>query len=445
MKQPSVSKTGHCRIKSNNESQKSIHRSKDNFIEKSPSPILSVIPDDDSYVKKTLDNDERNHLLTAIVKNKVNIDCNFQKAMYWLDESKKPNDTKKGVKVLGKGSYGIVFAGCPDIRCDDKVAIKVVSVSKEYLSDKKHPVYVESAFLSESTRLYKDGITPNVTLLFFDFSCELSQRFFDLDSDNKKLLSWKSELEGNFTSDRIYNRLGVFVTELATTDLYQRLKLEPHLTEVEWKVVLFQAMHILVCFQYHLPGFRHNDYKPDNILLDVYEKNEGGVFVFKMFDKEYYVPDIGLRLKIWDFDFAGSHDIPNGRHDKEFFKKFGCNRDYNPVYDLHIFLNIILHHLPNSIHPNILPFFESIITPDIRGNDSKYTDFGRLTRYKETNDIDDTTYIPDSINTPASYLLFDDIFSEFRSEPTRDYRIVDYIDTKIEPFETIKHRKDMFK
>ena len=48
MKQPSVSKTGRCRIKS-----------RIDIIENSPSPILSLTPNDDSYVKKTLDNDER--------------------------------------------------------------------------------------------------------------------------------------------------------------------------------------------------------------------------------------------------------------------------------------------------------------------------------------------------------------------------------------------------
>ena len=55
--------------------------------------------------------------------------------------------------------------------------------------------------------------------------------------------------------------------------------------------------------QYHNPGFRHNDLKPNNVLVNTYDKKPNHYFEYIMFGKKYYVPDIGVTLKFWDFDF----------------------------------------------------------------------------------------------------------------------------------------------
>ena len=438
IKQPSMSRTGKCRFKS----------LIPNFPQ-SVSPVLSKID---------LNKKERRRLLRSIAEGKI--DCDFQEALYWLDDKQ---NIKEGAKVLGKGSYGIVFSGCPDNQCKNKVAVKAITISESILYDVHHPVSIEISFLEELRELYKKDITPHMTLLFFHFFCSLMPNFIDdvhsddsdddsddsdddSDNDDDKLISWKEEAQELYLDGLINDEIAILVTELANTDVYKLLMDDKNpLTKLQWEVLLFQVMHIIATLQYHLPGFRHNDFKINNILANTYKPKDGDYIVYKMFGKEFYVPDIGIQLMAWDFDFAGSHKHRNARHTDNFYKNFGCNEDANPVYDIHLFLNSILIYAPNSIHKDILPFFETALVDDISGNNSLYTIHGRLTKYKSTRDPDNTTYIPPSLKTPSEYLLFDSIFNKFRNKPRKSINVISKYDTKIKKYSKIKNRKDMFK
>ena len=44
---------------------------------------------------------------------------------------------------------------------------------------------------------------------------------------------------------------------------------------------------MLTVSQFYYPGFRHNDLKPDNILVDVYPKEENTYYCYNIFNKKY--------------------------------------------------------------------------------------------------------------------------------------------------------------
>ena len=93
-------------------------------------------------------------------------------------------------------------------------------------------------------------------------------------------------------------------------------------------ICLFTFCYTLASIQYHIPGFRHNDIKPNNLLISVNNNydNEKGKFVrYKIFGKEFYIPVIRFTLKFHDFDFCNSDEFKNEKihtFDKNgFYKK----------------------------------------------------------------------------------------------------------------------------
>ena len=134
---------------------------------------LSLSVDSSSSIELTPN--ERRDFMKEILKDKTNITCNFRKALYWLENERIPKKTKKGAKFLGSGSMGVIFAGCPDSECNKKIIVKVIKMPTEFEDDDSHPAHVEVNFLKEFRTLFERNITPHVTILFFDFQCNLKK------------------------------------------------------------------------------------------------------------------------------------------------------------------------------------------------------------------------------------------------------------------------------
>ena len=417
--------------------------------------------------KIVLPKDDRIKILEFIKGKPNSINCAYETALFWLDDG----NVEEGAKYLGSGSSGVVFKGCPTEKCDNKVAVKMVTwdtelyanlhmtkkrlnISKPQYSRKLyHPVDVERIFLEKFNNLYFNNISPHVTLFYNSIECKnliTNKNLFIINkNDPGELKVFKQEILEKHENHGILNKATLFITELATTDLRKFIELGLNLDFC--KSILFQTMYMITVIQYHYPGFRHNDFKIDNILVDIYEPEPDTYFTYKIFGKDYYIRDLGFRLKMWDFDFAASNEVKNIIHYDDFYKEFGNNKDINPVYDIHIFMNNLLSYFRKFIPLPIITFLEKYLPRDIRGNDNIYTMYGRLTNYHQTKDINKTTYIPPYLKSPAEFILSDsdgpspdNLFINFLESPPDDFTNIQTYDSKIPDNELVRQRKDMF-
>ena len=78
------------------------------------------------------------------------------------------------------------------------------------------------------------------------------------------------QLENNFSTD-CYKEVMVIFNEKADMDfknyVESRFNQNNQLTDIEHLICLFQFCYTIACAQYHIPGFRHNDIKPNNLLI----------------------------------------------------------------------------------------------------------------------------------------------------------------------------------
>ena len=113
------------------------------------------------------------------------------------------------------------------------------------------------------------------------------------------------------------------------------------MTTKEWRILFFQIISVLAVIQKKYPTFRHNDLKANNILLQkISTNNTFNKFKYKINGKEYVIPNIGLQIKIWDFDFACIPGIvDNKKVSAEWTNKINVNCKKNQYYDIHFFFN----------------------------------------------------------------------------------------------------------
>ena len=102
-------------------------------------------------------------------------------------------------------------------------------------------------------------------------------------------------------------------------------------------MIFFQILSVLAVIQNKYPGFRHNDMKANNILVQLIpvskKKNK---FMYKINKQNYIVPNIGFQLKLWDFDFACIPDlIDNSKVSAEWTTAININPEQNRYYDIH--------------------------------------------------------------------------------------------------------------
>jgi serine/threonine protein kinase len=181
------------------------------------------------------------------------------------------------------------------------------------------------------------------------------------------------------------------------------------MTLKEWRVILFQILSALSVIQTKYPGFRHNDLKANNILLqNISSRNKNNKFKYKINNNTYIIPNIGLQIKIWDFDFACIADIvENKKVNAEWTNKININSNKNRYYDIHYFFNTLSRkgffpELFESeyVHKQVKDFIRRIV-PEKYAKGDNVAERGRLL-------VDDEYLIPDDI------IKNDLFFSKFR-------------------------------
>ena len=196
-------------------------------------------------------------------------------------------------------------------------------------------------------------------------------------------LSWYDSMKD------IFPYISIYFMEIGTIDLHKFLKMRCETKSIqlnEMLEILFQVAYTLSVIQYHIPHFRHNDLKSNNLIVKINRDDMKRDFnhytsytQYSHGDKTFYIPNRGYTIKIIDFDFSYSKKYQNQKilnWEDTNFRTLGYGPFVNPVFDLHFFLNSLyqeLFILISSVFSNFISctFFKfssvpiSICTPSL--------------------------------------------------------------------------------
>ena len=365
------------------------------------------------------------------------------------------------IKKIGEGVNNYVVSGCIDNKvgkdkCRNKVAFRLMGVSTNYPNDDNHPVNYEILLYEKTNKLVDKYITPHIMYLYRSMVC----KYDDILANYEQSISQR--MSDQINKDTIGEEINVLMLEFAdlgTINSFIKNKLK---NTLQFKILFFQVLSMLVTTQYHIPNFIHGDIHNNNIVikkdlyghnLDYFSNGPKKYLRYRLFEKDYYIPWTGFCAKVFDFDLSRCEELNNYKMNENYVKINGITEKYNPVFDYHLFLNSLMHDKSREENPNIpnevFDFYNEQIPTQYRGFKSDYLGFARLTNYTQTNNIDETNLVPKEIQTPSDVLLNHPFFDILRNKPkgklNKDYIIIKDYNSRIPSEEKIKDRKDMFK
>jgi hypothetical protein len=295
-------------------------------------------------------------------------------------------------------------------------AIKIVAYPKKshykHPNDIERPENAELLMLKLLSQLVVNRKTPHIILPIGTFNTDLSEviaitRDKIIDSER-----YKQFIE-RYEKSEFYPQASVLLSEWAEYgDLldyirsnYQTMKL------LDWQVIFFQFLQGLATIQQEHPAFRHNDAKANNLLCRSIPVNDKQRYhTYKGVGRySYLVPNIGVQLGLWDFDFAC---IP-GEVNNTKVTSGGTDRiNVKPVrhqyYDVHFFFNTLgcTPFFPKlftsrSVPDDVKEFVDRVVPQRYRGDKRYVTDGGRIKTDEE-------------VWTPLKLLETDPFFKDFR-------------------------------
>lgn len=353
---------------------------------------------------------------------------------------------------LGQGTYGLTFRGCYNTVCSLKQGIKLSSVTTRYPDDKHHPTNLEIAIGKEMSSYVQKGYTPNINMILESTRCDLKQLKKIKGVKGSEWLAENSELLKN---GEIYPHINIYFMEIGTMDLKKFIKDRCEQKTIQFTEILeilFQIFHTLSVLQYLIPEYRHNDLKPNNLIVRVNGDNMQRDFNnyslvnrYQNGSKSFFIPHRGYTVKIIDFDFSNSRKYKNRKlrnYKNSNFRYLGYSPLENPVFDVHFILNFFYgsKQIMESI-PEFKEFIKKVLPKDCIGTQNKYVEQNKLTAYyvnKKTN------YIPPNLLTPTELIHFTKYFESFQEQPQGTSIKHEYAS----PFKTVsakmRKRTDMF-
>lgn len=293
-----------------------------------------------------------------------------------------------------------------------KLALKIVPIETKYEKN-EHPCNIENLVLKELTdNILSKNISPHIT--YYVSTQKVSNKCRALKQLNLKRL----EVEG-----KIRTHSNMLISEYVEGgsldkwifDIYEK---DETISDYQWKSIAFQLIYTIAIMQ-HYYRMMHNDFHYGNILIDN-SIEASGYFVYTINDKNYYIKNMGIIPKVWDFEFCMTYSdaIPGCYHnkfitgeyhyDKKTHKTIVDNDDvdsddddnvpynYNEIYDVHYFLTSLLDlYISQELFDWILEVYPKELIPSEESsrNSSSYT-------YETSNT--DTNTATSSINSSTS-------------------------------------------
>lgn len=340
----------------------------------------------------------------------------------------------KYLVYIKSGTTGHTFKGMsiPDPTRPDmelNYAVKVVAYPREEhygdINDINRPENAELLMLKILAYFVVKRHTPHIVLPITTFNAKI-HTFISLAKNNLVKSKKYNKFIDRYKNNEFYDDVSILISEWANgSDLLEYLRGKyTRLTIKEWRVIFFQIISTVAVIQSKYPSFRHNDLKLNNILIQNIESTQdsNSAFVYTVDNQTFYVPNIGMRCKIWDFDFACIPGIvENSKVDAKWTNKINVKAESHPYYDVHYFFNTMVSE--SFIHgffdqdsngnPNVptevTDFVKRVIPLKIRTG--KYvSERGRLlVSYDQFTKIRGITY-----RTPLEILMYDPFFAKMR-------------------------------
>jgi hypothetical protein len=160
--------------------------------------------------------------------------------------------------------------------------------------------------------------------------------------------------------------------------------------------------------------------KANNLLIQkIDQRKKNNYFLYKLnlgenVEHEYLVPNIGIQVKLWDFDFACIPGIvDNSKVNSEWTDKINVKPEQNRYYDLHYFFNTLTKKgfFPEfwdakEIHHSVKQFVKDVIPDKLTNTKIQpqiVSERGRI-------------LINDEYTTPAKLLLEHAFFNKMRPD-----------------------------
>jgi serine/threonine protein kinase len=342
-----------------------------------------------------------------------------------LDFNKLICDIGGKLLYIKSGTTGHTFKGI--IYDDDNkselinYAVKVVAypIRENYgdVNDIKRPENAELMMLRVLSYFVVNGQTPHIVLPIGTFNTNIKP--FIMLGKNKYIENKKYEqFLKRYKQGEYHPNVSILISEWANNgDLLDYIRNNYKIMKLkDWRTILFQIISALCVIQNKYPGFRHNDLKANNILVQkIDNRKKNNFFLYKLnIDSktyEFLVPNIGIQIKLWDFDFACIPGIvDNLKVSADWTDKINVKPSNNRYYDLHYFFNTLTKKgfFPEfwdakEIHHSVKQFIKSIV-PD---NIVNVTDRGRILDNEER-------FLPKDI------LMSHSFFSKMRNNNTND-------------------------
>lgn len=334
------------------------------------------------------------------------------------------------IKMVGKGAYGKALKICTPkgTECSGKEVLSYSIKEIQFQNAGTYNNLVENPDRYENTEIRMlqflsafvlSRATPHINMPIMSFICQPSPHL----SDRQRF---------DLTTKRIT------VSELADYgNLYTYLSTRLYAWKnyvLGWKVLFFQILSVLAVIHRYYPNFLHNDFKIDNILVrSTYTSldEDKSHFKYTVNDIDYYIPDIGFQVLLWDFDFsciAGTID-----NDKliamidEDEANLVVHR--NQYYDIHMCFGLMHRFWGDSMPSEINDWLEEYLLNEEIASASRderileakeYTTPSKLLRtyfFKQfTEDIPDVT---SKLKGTFTGVLEDDVEFDFGDEKNR--------------------------
>ncbi len=334
--------------------------------------------------------------------------------------SKKNIDCDDVYKYLGKnleyiksGSTGHTFKGSiKDNGIISNYAVKIVPyIKKDIYGDEyssTRPENTEILILKNLSFFVINNFTPHVILPITTFYTDLEflkKLFKNSEINPEKCNNYLKE----FKKNNYHNNISVLISEWANGgDLLDYLRKNYLTLKVkEWRIILFQIISTLAIIQTKYPNFRHNDLKANNLLVYNLEITDSTkYFIYNINNQKYIVPNIGIQIKLWDFDFSCiGKIIENDKVNSKWANDINISQEKNQYYDIHFFLNTLTRKgflsdfFENKNISNIIKQFIKRIVPEKLHKGKNVSEKGRLLKNIE--------YI-----TPDNIIKNDDFFKK---------------------------------
>ena len=327
---------------------------------------------------------------------------------------KKYIDFNRAIRELGgkllyvkSGSTGHTFKGVyppPNSENKPNYAVKIVAYPRKQnygdMFNVKRPENAELLMLRLLSNFVRDKQTPHIVLPITTFNTSIKP-FISLPKDNIINNKKYDAFVKRYKKGEYYDNVSVLVSEWANSgDLLDYIKNNyKNMKSKHWISIFFQLLSALAVIQKEYPGFRHNDMKANNILVQKTEASKiNHKYQYKINGQSYIVPNIGIQIQLWDFDFACIPGIvDNNKVEAEWTDRINVKPEQNRYYDIHYFLNTLTKKgffpefwTEKEIPEKIREFVKRVV-PDKYSKDDKYvTDRGRLL-------VNEEYMIPDNI------------------------------------------------